>query len=148
MAVQPTGRASTQRADNTMISRTRWIFLVCGIAAFILLLGRLGYLMIFKQDYYEQQAIQQTVVRQNVLALRGTIYDSNGKILAKSATKDTVILSPADIVKNDWDLNGIAHVLADNLADYGVTYDYRDMDKESIRKELRNYLIAHDNLEL
>jgi hypothetical protein len=32
--------------------------------------------------------------------------------------------------------------------DYGVTYDYRDMDKESIRKELRNYLIAHDKLEL
>ena len=123
MAVQPTGRASTQRADNTMISRTRWIFLVCGIAAFILLLGRLGYLMIFKQDYYEQQAIQQTVVRQNVLALRGTIFDTNGKILAKSATKDTVILSPADIVKNDWDLDGIARVLADNLADYGVTYE-------------------------
>ncbi len=123
MAMQPTGRASTQRADKTMISRTRWIFLVCGIAAFIVLFLRLGYLMIIKQNYYEQQAIQQTVVRQNVLALRGTIYDSNGKILAKSATKDTVILSPADIEKNDWDLDGIARVLSENLADYGVTYE-------------------------
>ena len=123
MAMQPTGRASSQRADKTMISRTRWIFLVCGIAAFLVLLGRLAYLMIVQQDYYEQQAIQQTVVRQNVLAPRGTIYDTNGKILAKSATKDTVILSPADIVKNNWDLDGIARVLSENLADYGVTYE-------------------------
>ena len=77
MAMQPTGRASSQRADKTMIRRTRWIFLVCGIAAFLVLLGRLAYLMIVRQDYYEQQAIQQTVVRQNVLAPRGTIYDTN-----------------------------------------------------------------------
>lgn len=30
--------------------------------------------------------------------------------------------------------------------DYGVTYDYRNMDEASIRKELRNYLISYDNL--
>ena len=123
MAMQPTGRASTQRADKTMISRTRWIFLVCGIAAFLVLVVRLGYIMIVKQDYYEQQAVQQTVVRQNVLALRGTIYDTNGKILAKSATKDTVILSPADIKKNNQDLDGIARILSTSLKDYGVTYE-------------------------
>ena len=123
MANQPTGRASVQRPDNMMLRRTRMIFLVCGIVAFLLLGFRLFWIMVVQHDEYEEQAVRQTVVRQNVLGLRGTIYDANGKILAKSATKDTVILSPADIKKNNQDLDGIARVLSENLADYGVTYE-------------------------
>ena len=30
--------------------------------------------------------------------------------------------------------------------DYGVTYDYRDMTREAIKKELQHYLIAYDDL--
>ncbi len=123
MANMPTGRASVQRPDNMMLRRTRMIFLVCGIVAFLLLGFRLFWIMVVQHDEYEEQAVRQTVVRQNVLGLRGTIYDANGKILAKSATKDTVILSPADIKKNNQDLDGIARVLSENLADYGVTYE-------------------------
>ncbi len=124
MTQKPTGRASARTPNRMMLRRTLFLLVVCGIVAFLVLGGRLYHVMIVKHDEYEQGAISQQLRKKEVAALRGTIYDCNGKILAKSATRETVILSPADIVKYDEDAALIARTVTDILGEkYGVDYE-------------------------
>lgn len=113
-----------KKPNHMMLSRTLIVLIVCGIVAFFALGVQLFRVMIIKHDEYESGAIAQQVRRKEVTAMRGTIYDRNGKILAQSATRETVILSPADIRKNDEDAAEICRELVDVLGEkYGVTYE-------------------------
>ena len=83
--------------DKKMLSRTLILMLVCGLAAFSVLIGRLFYLQIIKHSEYEALAIEQQL-RETVLDNgRGTIYDRNMNILAISADVETIYISPAEI---------------------------------------------------
>ena len=119
-APSPNGR----KPNHMMLSRTLFVLIVCGILAFSALGVQLFRVMILHHNEYESGAIAQQVRRKEVTAMRGTIYDRNGKILAQSASRDTVILSPADIRKNDEDAAEICRELVDVLGEkYGVTYE-------------------------
>ncbi len=106
--------------DKKMLSRTLVLMMVCGIAAFSVLIGRLFYLQIIKHDEYEAAAIEQQL-RETVLdSGRGTIYDRNMDILAISADVETIYISPAEIAMYDED----AELIADNLSSIlGVSRD-------------------------
>lgn len=103
-----------------MLSRTLVLLVVCGIVAFIVLAIKLFQIQIIDHDKYESAAIEQQVRETTVTASRGTIYDCNGKILAMSASVDTIYISPAEINMYDEDPQLIASRLSDILGvDYG-----------------------------
>ncbi len=111
---------SPRTPSQSMLRRTLFLLVVCGIVAFIVLGARLYKLQIMDHDYYENLAIEQQVRETTVSAARGTIYDRTGKTLAMSASVDTIYISPAEIKMYGEDTELIARGLSEIL---GVDYD-------------------------
>lgn len=123
MAKASPPRASANKPNSMMLRRTLFLLVVCGIIAFFILAAKLYQVMIVQHDTYEEKALSQQLRETEITASRGTIYDTNGKILAKSASVDTIFISPAEISKYGEDPVLIAQTLADILGeDYGVEY--------------------------
>ena len=60
-------------------------------------MARIFYLQVLKGDEYAAKAESQQLSDTEIPAMRGTIYDSDGNILAQSATVWTVYLDPLNI---------------------------------------------------
>ena len=106
--------------SRQMLRRTLSLMAVCGIAAFLLLLGRLYQLQIIDHAYYEELAIQQQLREAATSPARGSIYDTNMNPLAVSASVDNIYLSPAEIDMYGEDRELIARGLSEIL---GLDYD-------------------------
>lgn len=63
----------------------------------------LGITSIAKSDFYQELANAQQLNSISIKANRGTIYDSNGEVLAQSATVWTVFIDPTYITKYESD---------------------------------------------
>ena len=112
--------AGDRPPNRRMLRRTLALMLVCGIAAFIVLIVRLYSLQIIHHEEYETAAIEQQIRETTLDPGRGSIYDRNMKILAMSASADTIYISPAEIVMYKEDPLLIAQTLSDILeVDYG-----------------------------
>ncbi|MBP8641120.1 MAG: PASTA domain-containing protein [Oscillospiraceae bacterium] len=111
---------SPNTPNAMMLRRTLFLLIVCGIVAFAVLGLRLFKLQILDHDFYETAAIEQQVRETTVTAARGTIYDTNKKILAMSASVDNIYISPAEIKIYDEDPTLIAQGLSEIL---GVDYE-------------------------
>ncbi|MBO4330889.1 MAG: PASTA domain-containing protein [Oscillospiraceae bacterium] len=109
-----------KRPDGMLIRRTLVLMTVCGIVAFIVLIGRLYRIMIVEHETYESKAVEQQMRETTVTASRGTIYDTNMKIIAQSATVDTIFISPAEMIQYEENKYDIAAALSEIL---GVDYD-------------------------
>lgn len=83
--------------QNRMIKRIMRIFVFLFVVCFLLLIVRIGVLQIYDPDGYEKMAIDQQLSIKPIPAQRGTIYDRDGRILAKSVTVWQVIVSPNNI---------------------------------------------------
>ncbi len=94
--------------NSMMLRRTLFLLIVCGIVAFLVLAIRLFKLQVIDHDFYEEKAISNQVRKTVVTAKRGTIYDTNGKILAMSASVDNVFISPKEMKMYDEDVELIA----------------------------------------
>ncbi|MCD7853103.1 MAG: PASTA domain-containing protein [Oscillospiraceae bacterium] len=106
--------------NRRMLRRALFLLIVCGIVAFGVLIAKLYQIQITQHDLYESEAITQQVRSTTVDSGRGTIYDRNGKILAMSATVDTIYISPIEIIMYDEDPVFIAQNLSEILdVDYG-----------------------------
>ena len=92
-------RETDRRANRLILGRTVFLLAVFGVGVFIPLLWKLWNIQITQHDYYEQLAIEQQTRDISVSADRGTIYDAKGNILAISATVQTVVISPKDVVE-------------------------------------------------
>ncbi|NLW65873.1 MAG: PASTA domain-containing protein [Clostridiales bacterium] len=105
--------------NSMMLRRTLILAIVCGIVAFSVLGLRLLKLQILDHDFYETAAVEGQLRDTTVTAERGTIYDTNMKILAMSASVYNVYISPVEIDKYDVDeKKGITHsFIADKLAE-------------------------------
>ncbi len=101
--------------DRKMLSRTLLLMAVCGIAAFLVLIGRLFYLQIIKHDELESAAIEQQLRETSLEGNRGTIYDRNMNVLAISADAETIYLSPAEIAMYGEDVELIAAGMSEIL---------------------------------
>ena len=68
---------------------------------FILLFGvvvaRLWYLQVDQYENYTQKVLNQQLRDTAITANRGTIYDTNMKVLASSATVWNIVVSPASL---------------------------------------------------
>ena len=93
---QPVKRDS--RANRSLLLRVVALLCICGVGIFIPLVWQLYKLQISRHDYYLQLASDYQTRDVTVTADRGSIYDSNGNILAISATVYKLILSPRDVV--------------------------------------------------
>ena len=54
------------------------------LAAFVLLLGRMAYLQLWRADYYDKQAEGNRLRQSRIMAPRGLIYDAKGRELANN----------------------------------------------------------------
>ena len=122
-----------------MLRRTLFLLIVCGIAAFLVLIGKLFDIQVLHHKQYESAAIDQQVRETTIDSGRGSIYDRNMNILAMSASADTIYISPAEIVMYDEDPVLIAQNLSRILGvDYGkimeMTQDTKSWYKTVARK--------------
>ncbi len=90
---------------------------------FIVLVGRIGYWQFVKGEELKGKAISQQTRSSQVTAERGTIYDRNGKVIAESASVDTVVCNPKEVQKD----NAVS-VVSDKLS------EILGMEREEIYK--------------
>lgn len=109
-----------------MKRRTLMLMAVCGIVAFIVLAFQLFKIQILEHDQYEAQALSQQIGTTSSIAERGTIYDTNMKVMAMSSEVYTVFIDPKAIAEREEDQNTIAIELAELL----------DMDKGEILSKM------------
>ena len=119
MTRKTNGTSAGNGPNRTMIRRMLTLLGACGIVAFIVLSAKLYSIQILHHDEYESAAIDQQVRETTVNADRGAIYDRTGKILAMSASVDTVYISPKEIEMYEEDPALIASTLSQIL---GVDY--------------------------
>lgn len=104
--------AANRRPNKIILSRTLVLMIVCGVVAFLLLIGQLFRIQILNHDKYEQMAVEQQTKETTVSATRGSILDRNGNVLAQNATAYNVYISPFEIQKYEEDVNLIARELS------------------------------------
>ena len=106
------------KADMKISARSVALFVICTVMS-ALLIGRMFYLQIIKNKYYEEKVIEQMVYETAIGAARGDITDRQGRVLATSYKTTRVYISPCDI-KNEDERVAACEFLSENL---GVDYD-------------------------
>ena len=100
------------------------VFFAC-LALFLILVGRLVYLMVFQSDYYTEQAKQLHERERSIKAARGRILDANGNVIADNKTVCTI-----SVIHNQIkDPDRIVEVLSKEL----------DLSEEYVRKRVEKY---------
>jgi stage V sporulation protein D (sporulation-specific penicillin-binding protein) len=118
---KPVRKKAKQRLNRAHLVRTLFLLAVCGIAAFAVLAMRLYDLQIVNNSYYESRTLSGQLRETTIDASRGTIYDTNGKILAMSGPVENVFISPLEIVLEEQDTRFIAEGLSYILGvDFGI----------------------------
>lgn len=100
-----------QKVTDTLVRRRiLWLLLIIlGVTFFST--GRLAYLQLWRNDFYQGKALEQRVQKIPVEGLRGTIYDRNGIPLAVSVHAHTVYAIPAEIQDPEGSALKLAQVL-------------------------------------
>lgn len=100
------------------------IFFVC-TAIFVILAGRLVYLMVFRSDYYSEKAGELHERERGIKAARGRILDANGTVIADNKTVCTI-----SVIHNQIkDPDKIVEVLSREL----------NLSEEYVRKRVEKY---------
>lgn len=95
---------------------------------------------VVKAEYYRAKANNQQLTGLTLNANRGTIYDTNGKILAQSFTVWTVIMSPGDINSNEPEnREKICKKLSEIL-----DIDYDKLVEASLKTNNRYYIVKKE----
>ncbi len=137
---------NVRRANRVIQQRTFILMLVMGVAVFIVLFFKLFSLQILRHEELQGKAVGQQTRYTAVTANRGTIYDTNGNIMAISATAETVFLSPKEIhdAINDpkkpvtWTKQSVAAALSEIL----------EINEESILKKMERTFSQYEVLKL
>lgn len=106
------------------LKSSKKLLILVGIILLLLLilLIRIGWIELVTGSYYTELAHKQQTLDEIISPKRGTIYDSTGKILATSASVDTVSISPTLISSKNKE--AVAKALSDIFElDYNSVYD-------------------------
>lgn len=76
--------------NKTAYRKKIMVFMIVILSIMILLMGRLGYLMIFCSEYYGRKAEDLHERERDIKAARGEIVDCNGVVLAENKTVCTI----------------------------------------------------------
>ncbi len=119
--------------------KKRTVVIVCIVVALLaLLVVRVAYWQIIRGDELSSKAKAQQQSGSVITASRGKIYDRNGKVLAESASVNTLICNPEDI-KEDGDSSVIAAKLSpiiDMTTDEILKLITKDTRYQVIKKRL------------
>ena len=88
------------------IKKRSWILFAIMTVCLLVLIFRLGYWQVVRGNEMKDAVIRQQTGRTAINASRGTIYDRNQKVLAESATVNTVVCNPRQIAKDCKNENG------------------------------------------
>ena len=99
----PNTAGSKVRKKNEKIVKSKSLIIAMSICftIFILLLIRLAFLQFIQGSELKEAANRQQSTNRIISAKRGNIYDATGKLLASSASVDTVSINPSRIDKED-----------------------------------------------
>ena len=121
-------------------SRAMILFLVLALL-FATDIGRLFYIQVVKGEEYADKAQSQQLSDTEIEANRGTIYDSEGNILAQSATVWTVFLDPSNITDDN----------RQKIVDYLASeFEYDDEKKKELLEKSKadsKYQVVEKNVE-
>ena len=95
---------------------------------FVIVIGRLTYFSVIKNDMYKRQVLSQQKYSSTTLPYkRGDILDRDGNVLATSQKMYTLILEPKNILKNEDTENATIDAL----------HKYMNLDKKALRKYIK-----------
>lgn len=99
------GKNKYNHSNNNKISSKKLFYVLCFalILLFVLLL-RIGYFQFIEGGKLKELASRQQTTNRIISPNRGIIYDSNGKVLAQSATVDTISINPSRISKDNKEI--------------------------------------------
>lgn len=120
-------RKPIKRLNNAMKKRT---IIACAFIAllFVIVIGRLTYFSVIKNDMYKRQVLSQQKYSSTTLPYkRGDILDRDGNVLATSQKMYTLILEPKNILKNEDTENATIDAL----------HKYMNLDKKALRKYIK-----------
>ncbi len=100
------------------------VFFVCFVI-FLILMGRLVYLMVFQSGYYMEQAKELHERERSIKAARGRILDANGTVIADNKTVCTISVIHNQVKEPDR----IVEVLCKEL----------ELSEEYVRKRVEKY---------
>ena len=83
-------------ANQKLRRRTVWLLIIILAVGFGAVITRLAFLQLVQGEELQRRAIEQQMADTPISAKRGTIYDTNGKILAQSASVWRVVMAPAN----------------------------------------------------
>lgn len=83
-----------QGVNQKFNKRAAWLLVIILVLGFGAAIVRLGYLQLVQASELQKRAVDQQLSDTELSAKRGTIYDTNGKILAASASVWKVVLAP------------------------------------------------------
>ncbi|MCM1388417.1 MAG: penicillin-binding transpeptidase domain-containing protein [Bacillus sp. (in: Bacteria)] len=105
-------------------NKTVTVMFLC-LAVFMILIGRLVYLMVFQSEYYTQKAKELHERERSIKAARGRIIDANGEILADNKTVCTI-----SVIHNQIeDADKVIETLSKEL----------ELSEEYVRKRVEKY---------
>lgn len=130
-------RSRSRRLSGRGMQRILVLACIFGVATFVVLFGKLWQLQVVQHETLEKKAISQQTREVSSSANRGTIYDSNGAILAISGSVQNVILSPRD-VKNSIEVK--------EEDEFGNPRSQAVIDAEKEQKAKETYELIADEL--
>ncbi|HHT67859.1 MAG TPA: stage V sporulation protein D, partial [Firmicutes bacterium] len=99
------------KVSERLIQRRILMLLFVMLVGSVLLGARLGYLQLWKNDFFQTRALEQRIQRIPIEGLRGTIYDRNGVPLAMSVSAHTVYAIPAEVENSQITAATLAGIL-------------------------------------
>lgn len=119
------------KPNTTRLKKREFIMLLIFSVALLFIIYRIGFIQFVKGEEYQEMAYLNQTQKRQISPKRGTIYDTNGKGLAISASVDTVSVNPKELrdeVKGDESkLLAIANELS----------GYLQMDAETIMTKFK-----------
>jgi len=104
--------------------KTRAAVAMGGLAvAFLLLIVQLARIQIVDADFYRHQAERQQVVRRQLSARRGRIFDRNGRLLASSVQRWSIYADPKGLKRPEAAAVVLSHIL--NVSRERLLRDFR-----------------------
>lgn len=104
-------RLSLAKISNILVSRRIIILFLTILIAAVSLVGRLGYLQLLHNEFFQSKATSQRLQSIPVDARRGTIYDRNGIPLAISVSANAVYAIPSEIEDKEKTAALLAEIL-------------------------------------
>ncbi len=123
-----------------------FIFFIC-MVVFLLLFGRLVYLMVWRAEYYAEKATQLHERERSIKAARGQIVDRNGTIIADNRAVCTISVIHNQIEEPDRVVAVLSEVLgisAETVRKRVEKYSSIERIKSNVSKELGDKIREYD----